>query len=222
MEQLLKREGWKMKKEKINRKVMIYGLIVIIIIALLWNFLKVEPLVGQDSVDEKKGDVKMDEIVVFETSMGNIEVELNREKAPITVENMVSYVKAGHYDGLVFHRVIPGFMVQGGGFTPDGTQKDTNAPIKLESDNGLKNDRGTIAMARTMVPDSASSQFFINVADNDFLNKAPGNDGYAVFGNVISGMDVADKIVAVSTTTKNGMQDWPVEDVVINKAYMKD
>ena len=160
-------------------------------------------------------------IVVIETSKGNIEIELNQEKAPISVKNFLNYVKNNHYDGTVFHRVISNFMIQGGGFTPDGEQKPVDNPIKLESNNGLKNDEGTIAMARTNIPDSATSQFFINVKGNDLLNYAPGNDGYAVFGKVISGMEVVNEIKAVNTGIKFGMQDWPTEDVVITKIYLK-
>ncbi|MCG2719409.1 MAG: peptidyl-prolyl cis-trans isomerase [Nanoarchaeota archaeon] len=160
------------------------------------------------------------EVVVLETSKGIIEVELDREHAPITVENFLSYVNEGFFEGTIFHRVISGFMIQGGGFLPDGSQKETKAPIKLESNNELKNVVGTIAMARTMVPDSATSQFFINTVDNDFLNYAPGNDGYAVFGKVIVGMDVVKAIEAVETSSNGANQDWPVEDVVIEKAYL--
>jgi cyclophilin family peptidyl-prolyl cis-trans isomerase len=162
------------------------------------------------------------EVVIIETSLGNIEVELDSANAPITVENFLSYVEEGHYDGTIFHRVISNFMIQGGGFTSDGKQKETNAPIKLESRNGLENKRGTIAMARTNVPDSATSQFFINVVDNDFLNYAdgPGREGYAVFGKVVSGMETVDKIKAVETGN-TPIPDWPVEDVVIEKVYVK-
>ena len=163
----------------------------------------------------------MTEHVVFETTQGTFTVELDREAAPQTVANFLTYVEDGHYDGTVFHRVIPGFMVQGGGFTPDGTQKPTMAPIPLESQNGLRNDRGTVAMARTNVPDSATSQFFVNVVDNDFLNYAPGNPGYAVFGRVTEGMDVIDAIVAAPTANQGMHQDWPVEDVVITQAYIR-
>lgn len=165
----------------------------------------------------------MGETVVIETSKGTIEIELDREKAPVTVENFVGYVNDGFYDGTVFHRVIPNFMIQGGGFTAEGVQKETNAPIKLESDNGLKNLKGTIAMARTNEPDSATSQFFINVVDNPALDYASGNDGYAVFGKVTSGMGVVEDIVSVKTTTKYGYYaDWPVEEIVIEKAYLKE
>lgn len=162
---------------------------------------------------------KTTETVVIETNKGTIEVALDREAAPETVENFVQYVQAGHYDGLVFHRVIPGFMIQGGGFTPAGEQRPTREPITLES--GRENLRGTIAMARTNVPDSATSQFFINLDDNAFLNPTPGNPGYAVFGEVTSGMDVVDSI-AQEPTEKNGPHDdWPSEEVIIETAKMK-
>lgn len=171
----------------------------------------------EEEVEEMKN-----KIIVIETSKGNIEVELNFEKAPITSENFLSYVESGFYEGTVFHRVIPNFMVQGGGFTKDGAQKTTMKPIKLESNNGLKNLRGTIAMARTNVPDSATSQFFINTKDNDFLNYAPGNPGYAVFGKVIKGMEVIDAIEKVKTSSRGPYDDWPVEDVLIVKVYFKN
>jgi len=167
------------------------------------------------------GELEMTEIAVLETTKGNIEIELNRAKAPITVANFVTYVNEGFYNGTIFHRVMDGFMVQGGGFTPDGNEKDTHATIKLESNNGLHNGVGTIAMARTNAPNSATSQFFINVADNAFLDYSSGNAGYAVFGKVISGMDTVNKIKAVETTSKLGNDDWPIEDVIITGAYMK-
>ena len=153
------------------------------------------------------------------TSAGDIVVELDAAKAPKSVDNFLQYVKAGHYDGTVFHRVIPNFMIQGGGMTPDGTQKSTRAPIGLESRNGLKNDRGTLAMARTMIPDSATAQFFINVKDNDFLNQPQSRDGngYTVFGKVVSGMDVVDKIRVVPT----GPNDVPTTPVVITKVSLE-
>jgi len=200
-------------------------IVLLLLLAFTWDFFKVEPLVEEEKdilaeVKDSNEVETMAEVVIIETSMGNIEVELNREKAPITVENFLKYVDEKFYDGTVFHRVISTFMVQGGGFTSDGNQKETHAAIKLESDNGLKNDKGTIVMARTNVPDSATSQFFINVVDNAFLNNAPGNDGYAVFGKVTSGMDVVDKIKAVDTGSKP-MPDWPVENVVIEKVYVK-
>ncbi len=166
-------------------------------------------------------NAKMNPYVILETTKGTIEIELYPQQAPVTVENFLSYVNGGFYGGTVFHRVMPGFMVQGGGFTPDGTQKPTRSPIKLESNKGLRNDLGTVAMARTMIPDSATSQFFINVANNTFLNYAPGNDGYAVFGKVVSGMEAVSAIAAVKTGSRDGNSDWPVEDIVITKAYIK-
>ena len=160
-------------------------------------------------------------VVVLETSLGSIEIELNKEKAPITVENFLNYVTSGAYDGTVFHRVIDGFMIQGGGFTTDGKKKSTNPPIKLESNNGLLNEVGTIAMARTNIPDSATNQFFINVKDNSLLNYSPTSPGYAVFGKVVSGMDIVNNIKRVKTTVRNGMKDWPVDDVLIKKVFLK-
>jgi cyclophilin family peptidyl-prolyl cis-trans isomerase len=160
--------------------------------------------------------------VILETTKGAIEVELDHEKAPVTAANFVQYVEDGHFGGTIFHRVIPGFMIQGGGFTPGGAQKHARDPIKLESKNGLKNRRGAIAMARTMVPDSATCQFFINLVDNGFLDYSRGNDGYAVFGKVTEGMDVVDAITRVRTGSKGPHQDWPLEDVVIEAAYMKE
>jgi peptidyl-prolyl cis-trans isomerase B (cyclophilin B) len=160
-------------------------------------------------------------LVKLSTNFGDITLELNADKAPITVANFLSYVEKGFYEGLVFHRVINGFMIQGGGLDADMKQKSTDAPIKNEADNGLANDLYTIAMARTSAPDSASSQFFINVGNNDFLNHtAPTSSGwgYCVFGKVVEGMDVVDKIKAVKTTSHAGHQDVPVEPVVINKA----
>lgn len=171
--------------------------------------------------NNQTGGDTMNKIAVIETNMGNIELELDSVHAPITVKNFENYVNEGFYDGTVFHRVISNFMIQGGGFTPDGNQKDTRDEIKLESGNGLSNKRGTIAMARTSVPDSATSQFFINVVDNGFLDATrPGQDGYAVFGKVVKGMDVVDKIKMVKTGSRP-MPDWPVSAVVINKIYFK-
>jgi len=156
-------------------------------------------------------------VVVMETNMGTIKIELFEDKAPVTVKNFLDYVKDKHYDGLIFHRVIENFMIQGGGFEPGMKEKKTKEAIKNESDNGLSNLRGTLAMARTKVADSATSQFFINVKDNTFLDKAKAADkvGYCVFGRVTEGMDVVDKIKAVKTTTKMGFDDVPEEDVVI-------
>ncbi len=161
-------------------------------------------------------------VVVMETSMGTITIELDQAKAPITVENFLKYVDDGFYGGTVFHRVIPTFMIQGGGFTPDLKQKPTRPPIKNEAKNGLKNVRGSIAMARTNDPHSASAQFFINVRDNHGLDY-PGQDGwgYAVFGKVIDGMDAVDKIKDVATGQKGRMGDVPVEDVVITSVKRK-
>lgn len=156
--------------------------------------------------------------VLMKTSMGDIVLELNAAKAPISAENFMRYVEKGHYDGTIFHRVIKGFMIQGGGFTADMKQKPTDAPIKNEGQNGLKNEEGTIAMARTNVPDSATSQFFINVVTNPFLDTSATNAGYAVFGKVISGMDVVQKIRNSPTGVKGGMQDVPNSTVTIEKA----
>ena len=157
--------------------------------------------------------------VKLTTSMGPITLELDEAKAPQTVANFLKYVDAGHYDGTIFHRVIDGFMIQGGGFTKDMRQKPTNAPVKNESANGLKNANYTVAMARTGVRDSATSQFFINVKDNGFLNFAgDSNPGYAVFGKVVEGKDTVDKIKAVQTGNQRGMGDVPTTAVVIEKA----
>ncbi len=160
-------------------------------------------------------------MIKLTTSMGEIIIELDAEKAPVTAANFENYVKEGFYDGLIFHRVIPGFMIQGGGFTPDMNQKATHDPIKNEADNGLKNDKYTIAMARTPNPHSATAQFFINVVNNDFLNfRAPTQSGwgYAVFGKVVEGFDVVDAIAKVKTGKHGPHGDVPVEPVVITKA----
>jgi len=160
-------------------------------------------------------------VVILTTSLGDIKVELDPDKAPGSVQNFLDYAKAGYYDGTVFHRVIPGFMIQGGGMTPDMRDKPgQKPPIKNEGGNGLKNDRGTLAMARTSVPDSATSQFFINVKDNTSLNRENAADkvGYAVFGKVIAGMDVVDKIEHVKTTAKPPHQNVPEEAVLIKSA----
>jgi peptidyl-prolyl cis-trans isomerase B (cyclophilin B) len=162
-------------------------------------------------------------MVELHTNHGVIKLELDAEKAPKTVANFLAYVKKGHYDGTVFHRVIDGFMIQGGGFEAGMKQKPTDAPIENEANNGLKNERGSIAMARTNDPHSASAQFFINVADNDFLNHSsptPQGWGYAVFGKVVEGLDVVDKIKKVKTGSKGFHQDVPADDVVIEKAVV--
>lgn len=159
--------------------------------------------------------------VSMQTSQGTILIELNAEKAPKTVENFLAYVKDGFYDGTIFHRVISGFMVQGGGFDANMKQKATNAPVENEANNGLKNNKYTLAMARTADPHSATAQFFINVADNDFLNftsPTPNGWGYAVFGEVVEGTEVVDAIKAVKTGNRGFHQDVPVEAVVIEKA----
>ena len=156
--------------------------------------------------------------VLLATSMGNIEIELDAQKAPKSVANFEQYVKEGHYDGTVFHRVIPNFMIQGGGMTPDLREKPTHKPIPLESHNGLNNTVGTVAMARTNDPNSATAQFFINVKDNAFLDEG---DGYAVFGHVVSGMDVVKKIEAVSTTTRGPFENVPTIPVTIKKATLE-
>ena len=161
--------------------------------------------------------------VKLTTSMGDIVVELDAAKAPKTVDNFLQYVKAGQYNGTVFHRVIDNFMIQGGGMTPDMKERPTRAPIPLESRNGLTNVRGSIAMARTMDPNSATAQFFVNLKDNAFLNAAQAADGngYAVFGKVVSGMDVVDKIRAVPTGNKGPHQNVPTEPVIIKQATVE-
>ncbi|TCF99410.1 cyclophilin [Paraburkholderia strydomiana] len=164
-------------------------------------------------------------MVELHTNHGVIKLELDAEKAPKSVENFLNYVKAGHYDNTVFHRVIDGFMIQGGGFEPGMKQKPTAEPINNEANNGLKNVNGSVAMARTNDPHSATAQFFINVNDNDFLNHSsptPQGWGYAVFGKVVEGMDVVEKIKKVKTGSKGFHQDVPVDDVVIEKAVIVD
>ena len=157
--------------------------------------------------------------VLLATSLGDVTLQLEPEKAPKTVANFLDYVKAGHYDGTVFHRVIDGFMIQGGGFSAEMVQKPTKAPIPLESRSGLKNERGTVAMARTGVPDSATSQFFINVVDNPGLDyPKPDGNGYAVFGRVVAGMDVVDRIRKVETTSVGPHQNVPAKPVLIRSA----
>jgi Peptidyl-prolyl cis-trans isomerase (rotamase) - cyclophilin family len=160
-------------------------------------------------------------VILLETTLGNITIELFENDAPLTTANFKQYVEDQFFDGTIFHRVIDGFMIQGGGFEPGMTQKETRDPVDNEASNGLANNRGTLAMARTMDPHSATSQFFINVSDNDFLNfrsETPDGFGYCVFGRVYDGMDVVDAIRAVETTSRMGHQDVPVDDVVIEKA----
>lgn len=164
-------------------------------------------------------------MITLKTNHGDIKLELDFENTPVTAKNFQNYAEQGFYDGTIFHRVIDGFMIQGGGFEPKMIEKDTNAPIINEADKGGKNVRGSIAMARTNAPHSASAQFFINVKDNDFLNhrsKDANGWGYCVFGKVVEGMDVVDKIKAVATTSKRGHDDVPVEDVVIEEVIVDE
>ncbi len=164
-------------------------------------------------------------MVIIRTTFGDIKLELDADKAPKTVANFLNYAREGFYDGTIFHRVIDNFMIQGGGFDTDMRQKATGEPIENEADNGLKNDYGTIAMARTMDPHSATAQFFINVKDNDFLNHSGRNPqgwGYAVFGRMTEGEEVLDKIRAVPTTSRNGHQDVPTDPVIIESIEVVD
>jgi len=170
----------------------------------------------QPSSCQPKGNTPMK--VKLTTSMGPIVIELDKARAPVSVDNFVKYVESGHYNGTIFHRVIDGFMIQGGGFGNDMLQKPTQPPIKNEGGNGVKNDAYTLAMARTSIPDSATSQFFINVSDNASLNASGGNAGYAVFGKVVEGKDTVDKIRKVATGNKGGHQNVPTVAVVIEKA----
>lgn len=184
---------------------------------------------NETRLEEKEGETRMTAtathpIVVMETSLGSIEIELFQDKAPISVENFLKYAASGHYEGTIFHRVIPDFMIQGGGFSADMREKTTGQPIKNEAGNGLSNKRGTLAMARTMIVDSATAQFFINVKDNPFLDqrdKTPNGFGYAVFGEVKSGMDVVDAIKKVRTASRPPYDDVPVEPVVIKSVHVK-
>jgi cyclophilin family peptidyl-prolyl cis-trans isomerase len=157
-------------------------------------------------------------MIRFETTLGSFTVELFAEEAPLSAQNFLDYADAGHFDGTVFHRVIPGFVVQGGGLTADMKQKPTRAPIRNEADNGLKNRRGTLSMARTNDPHSATSQFFINLVDNAFLDPGRGGAGYAVFGHVVEGMDVVDRMAAVQTGNRGGHQDVPVTPIEVKSA----
>ncbi len=163
--------------------------------------------------------------VTLQTTMGKIKISLDKEKAPKTTENFIQYVQSGHYNNTIFHRVISGFMIQGGGMDVKMKEKETNPPIENEANNGLKNNRGTIAMARTAAPHSASAQFFINTADNDFLDFKAESDqgwGYAVFGEVVEGMNVVDKIAAVFTESRGFYQDVPAEDIIITSATLTE
>lgn len=192
------------------------------ILVVLMAFFAITPVRAETSTLSTQGDsMSSNPHVRLKTNHGDMLIELNAEKAPKTVENFLTYVREGFYDNTIFHRVIPNFMVQGGGFEADMNQKETHATIENEADNGLKNNRYTLAMARTSDPHSATAQFFINAADNDFLNfTAPTSNGwgYAVFGEVIEGTDVVEKIKAVQTGNKGFHQDVPVDDVVIENA----
>ncbi len=180
-----------------------------------------------EQLTDKKdsGDKMSNPKIKLETSKGMMTIELDAEKAPKSAANFVEYVKDGFYDGLIFHRVIPNFMVQGGGMNPDMSQKANKAPVENEANNGVKNDRGTLAMARTNDPHSATSQFFINLKDNDFLNhtsESPAGWGYTVFGKVTEGLDVIDEIAKVQTGNVGGHGDVPVEAVTIIKATLEE
>ncbi|MGH7886165.1 MAG: peptidylprolyl isomerase [Thermodesulfobacteriota bacterium] len=211
------------------RNILILNLFIFLGFVISCNKPSEEPKVDETESTElnndkiKETETKTDELnkgdkimVLISTNQGDIKLELDKEKAPVTVENFLSYVNEGFYDGTIFHRVIPNFMVQGGGFSEDMNQKPTKSPIKNEADNGLTNGRGTLAMARTNVVDSATSQFFINLVDNDFLNNGARDFGYAVFGKVSEGMDIVDKIAAVKTGTSGPFRDVPTEAVIIN------
>jgi cyclophilin family peptidyl-prolyl cis-trans isomerase len=161
-------------------------------------------------------------MIRFETSLGDFTIEFFEKEAPLSVANFKSYIDDGYFDGTIFHRIVPGFVIQGGGFTEDMTQKKTKAPVKNEADNGLKNTRGTLSMARTNDINSATSQFFVNLKDNDFLDHSRGNFGYAVFAKVTEGMDVIDKIAAVATGRKKGFDDVPVEAVTMTSVRPLD
>jgi len=182
-----------------------------VLITLTLALLCASPVLGKDAPAAGKNP-----LVEIDTNLGNITVELFAKEAPLSAKNFLDYAEKGHYNGTVFHRVIAGFMIQGGGLTAEMVPKPTGAPIKNEAANGLKNDRGTLSMARTGDPDSATSQFFINVVDNNGLNRpSPDGHGYAVFGKVVKGMDVVDKIAATKTGIKKGFRDAPETPVVI-------
>jgi peptidyl-prolyl cis-trans isomerase A (cyclophilin A) len=185
-------------------------------------FLAVLGLAVCSAQAEEKPATKGDHpVVTVTTSLGSFELELDAKRAPVTVENFLQYVDAGFYDGTIFHRVIPGFMIQGGGFDGSMKQKATRAPIQNEAANGVKNQAGTIAMARTNDPNSATAQFFVNLVDNEFLNHGSRDFGYAVFGRVTSGMDVVQKIAAAPTGSRGGHQNVPLEAVTIQSIRRK-
>ena len=181
-------------------------------------FLVYGQIVGQEEESKSKED---NPIVIFETTLGDLTIELYPDKAPITVENFLAYVDAGFFDETIFHRVIPGFVIQGGGFTEEMSEKSTSPPIKNEAENELKNERGTLSMARTREIDSATSQFFINLQHNEVLDHGARDFGYAVFAKVIEGMDIVDKIASVPTGNSGRFQDVPLKAVMIKSAYRK-
>jgi peptidyl-prolyl cis-trans isomerase B (cyclophilin B) len=210
------RYHWRLAKRSMKKMKALNRVILVVLFCFL-------PFVSGASEPTATGDNTV--TARMQTNKGTIVLELDAGKAPETVANFVEYAKSGHYDGTIFHRVIPGFMIQGGGFEPGMSQKTTRAPIKNEADNGLKNDTGTIAMARTPDPNSATSQFFINVKDNGFLNYTAPNAqgwGYCVFGKVVDGMDVVRDIEKVATTSRSGHQDVPKEDVIIEKVTIEE
>jgi peptidyl-prolyl cis-trans isomerase B (cyclophilin B) len=187
----------------------------VLMLSILLIFTTTHSFATENNMSDKQTKVKLT------TSLGDIVIQLNSEKAPVSAANFLTYVKEGFYNGTIFHRIIKDFMAQGGGFDTNFTQKAVHAPIKNEADNGLKNIRGSIAMARTNVPDSATAQFFINYKDNSFLNHTGKNAsgwGYAVFGEVIEGMDVVDKMATQATGNRGGHQDVPKTDIVVEKA----
>lgn len=203
-----------------NSKFWFYGLLIVVVLINGCSKKTDEEQAEKETANLERNIVEsQSKTVKLKTNMGDIIIELNEKAAPVTVKNFLGYVEDGFYNGKIFHRVIRDFMIQGGGFTANMTQSQTRNPIINEANNGLKNDRGTIAMARTNDPDSATAQFFINHKNNDFLNYAgKNNPGYAVFGKTIEGMDVVDAIASVQTTTQAGMSDVPVEPVVIISA----
>ncbi len=190
-----------------------------VFLTLIFSLVQAEPVKTAPVKTVKP--VSANPVVTLETTKGAIVIELNPAKAPITVKNFCEYVEGGFYDGLIFHRVIPDFMIQGGGMKVDMGERETKAPIKNESANGLENNRGTISMARTQIPDSATAQFFINLKENRFLNGSPDKVGYAVFGKVISGIEVVDAISLAKTGNRDGHANVPVDAIRIIKATLR-
>ena len=207
------------KKENSSIKIIIFLIVLSIVLSSVLVFLLVNKTNHGKNTEKINSSEK--NVAVFETNLGTFKVKLFPEKAPKTVANFKKYVNEGFYNGLIFHRVIKGFMIQGGGFYPNLTKKVTMKPIPLESNNGLKNTIGTISMARTNNPNSATSQFFINVANNSFLDHSSSNPGYAVFGKVIDGMNVVNSISSVKTTSVNGYQNVPIKPIIIKKIYLE-